>query len=588
MSERKFCAVDAEGDVGKEGLLGVSFYSGDNGYWITDHSDIIRQLYRYANEGYTFICHNASYDIPVIWSQLGLKPEYTYYNDRLHHGTWKYDKRKPAAQIWDTLDLSGGIGIEALGIALGIPKYETPQSLTGEDFSKYKWKCEKHDIWECVECYAIRDAEICYMFMDGFSTVLAGWGVKPSARLSGIALDTWKVLDNPSNIGIKDKRIQNISRSAYYGGRVECFKYGRISPVYTADVASMYPSVMIETAFPNPQNMTYLKDIQVSQLPINYEGVAEVDITVPKCHIPPLPYSHKGERIYPVGRMRGFWTLLEIRYAMTLGCVVNRVYQVAYSPDSVYPFTNFINVLWTLRKEYKEKNDPRQLFAKLLMNNLYGRLGARESPERMIIKPAPNGYDSRKAKVPYNSHYIGEKLYLSKTDVLDFGSEWTNVLWAAQITSAARVKLHKFILLQGISIAYCDTDSIFSTKPINGLGKGLGQLEPQHEYKSAIIAQPKLYALQDFNGEWQAKGKGVKGSVALQFLRGQAVSFMKPIKPKEGIRRGLEPGMWISVTRERRTNNYRRHPTNVQALFDDYGFSETEPLVSGPITEYTQ
>lgn len=583
MSEKRFCAVDAEGDVGNVGLLGVAIYSDREQCYLRDPDRITACLVEHARLGYTFLCHNASYDIPVVWGQLGLRPEYTYYNDRFHHGSWKWNEKRSAAQIWDTLDLSGGLSLEKLGQALGLPKYPTPQKLLGKDPDRYEWKCEQHDRWECEDCYAIRDAEICYRFMDGLSNTLAAWGVKPRCRISGIAVEVWKALDNPHSIGLTDRRIRHLARRAYYGGRTEVFKYGTIAPCYVADIQSAYPAAMIETPMPDPTTLQWSSGCRPAVFPWEHDGVAEVDISVPVCHVPPLPYSRKGERIYPVGRLRGTWTLQEIRYAMSLGATVHHVYHAAHTNQTVRPFASFIGVLWELREAYKATDDPRQLFAKLLMNNLYGRLGAREEPERMLIKPAPPGWSSFQNPKRWEPVMIGERTYLTKTSVMDFGHAWSNVLWAGSITAAVRIKLHKLMLLQGVHLAYCDTDSILSNAPIQGLCEGLGQLKMEGEFQRAIFSQPKLYALQDLEGQWRPKAKGVTREVALRFLQGHAVTFSKPVKPKEGLVRGIEPGTWLSVTKERRTDTYRRQPTTPAALLLDGGYSETDPLVNGPL-----
>ncbi len=578
----KWCAIDAEGDVGGTGLLGVAFYSDFCTEYVVDTEVVKSRLLEHARAGYTFLAHNAQYDLPVIFWQLNINMKAVYFNGRFNRGEWRYDQRKPMAQLWDTLSLSGGISLAKLGNALGIRKYDTPQKLRGIDPDRYTWFCDAHNRGECEECYAIRDAEIVYRFVTSLTDQLAAWGVKPHRKISGIAVATWRALDQPSPILLRDWNVRKLSREAYYGGRVETFKLGHISPCYTADVVSMYPSVMLTTPYPDPAAMVYVRNPSVDSLPLECEGVADVELTVPTMYLPPLPYSHRGERMFPIGRLRGSWTILELRYALSLGCTVHRVHRLAFAHRSLYPFTNYIGMLWSMREAYKQSNDPRQLFAKLLMNNLYGRLGMREEVERQDVfmsETMPKGGKGDS----FNFNQIDGQPFWSKTRSDNFHNQWANVLWAAQTTAAARVRLHSYLTLQGDGLVYCDTDSVFSTRPIVGVGEGLGSLSDPTQYQSTVVAAPKLYALQELTGEWHAKAKGVSKEFALEYLRTGSATYRQPVKPRGQMQRGIAAGTWIEVTREHSLRPHRRHPTDPTYWERELGWSDTSPpVVPGP------
>jgi hypothetical protein len=577
---RKWCVIDAEGDVGKLGLLGVAFWTEGWQSYIEHHSTIKDALFWAAREGYTFVAHNAQYDLPVIFWQLDLEMKAVYYNDTFNRGEWKHDPSKPKAELWDSLNLAGGVSVAQLGRSLGLPKYDTPQILEGKDPNIYKWRCEAHEAWECLTCYALRDAEIVYRYMEAYTNTLAQWGVKPQRRIAGAASSVWRVLDRPGPIVISDKRTQYLARKSFFGGRVECFKLGHIPGVYTADVQSMYPSVMVETPFPNPADLVFMAEVHPSELPLHLEGVAECLVSIPHSYSPPLPNSQRGERVFGIGLQRGVWTFLELRYATQLGARIHRVYKASWSPTTLNPFPMFIGTLWELRQAYKTTEDARAQTAKVLLNSCYGRLGLKGKASCEIVEPWPSDRTLRQSigAVPEE---IGGKLYIRHETNAPYGLAWTNVMWASQITAAARVKLHRLMMLQGSNLVYCDTDSIFSMAPIVGLGDGLGQLSNQESYAEAWIVGPKLYHLAKPNGYETTRAKGVPRALALRFLRGEEVVFQSPVKPKEMIHRGHAAGSWMEITRSRQLVPYRRQPTNPGALTQDGSWSDTSPPVFG-------
>lgn len=391
-------------------------------------------------------------------------------------------------------------------------------------------------------------------------------------------MDVWKALDHPQPIALQDRRIELLARKSYAGGRVETFKLGKFENVCCADISSAYPHAMLTTPYPDPDRMVYCGFTAPENVPWHYDGVAEARIRIPSMYCPPLPYIHKGERMYPVGTVLGYWTFSEVRHATSLGCEVTHVFRAAWSPFSCFPFSQFISILWAGRQDAKARNDPRELLYKLLMNNLYGRLGMGDSIERSIIREW-----TQKTTLDQllGSEYVpsGERQYFKDSSDMHFENPWKNVLWASQTTAAVRIALHKMMLLQGDNLIYCDTDSIFSRAPIVGTSDGLGGLRDDGDYAEAIIAAPKMYALKGYDGEWKAKVKGLPSRVALQFLRDGYATFDRPIKPSEAGNRRLPAGKWIQVTKQHRHRPHRRMPTDPTVLQTGLGWTDTLPSV---------
>ena len=615
---RKFCVVDAEGS--RDALLGVAFRSDEYVGYLTDHVAIREQILAHARGGYTFVAHNAAYDLPVIFWTLDIPMRAIYYESHFNRGQWRYDPKRPMAEMWDSFNLSGNLSLAALGEAIGLPKLETPASLTGEDISRYRWKCEKHEVWECVECYAVRDAEIVYRYLQTLETTMSGWGLKLSARIAANAQAVWRALDQPTPIKLQDSKCRRLGRAAYFGGRVETFMLGHLAPIWTADVVSMYPSVMRDGLFPCPDHMVWVAGIRPDQLPLEHEGAAECTVYVPPCHVPPLPNSRKGERIFATGAQRGTWMLSELRHALTQGCRILAVHQACWSTVSLSPFSTFVNGLWELRAEYKRVGDPRAQTIKVLLNSAYGRLGLRAGLRQDVIEPwdprlTMEDYARKATSKPRKRDYsrngsewpdtgvrmelIGGKPFVRYGRGVPYEHEWVNVLWAAQITALARIKLHRYLIMQGESIVYCDTDSVFSTAPIAGLGEGLGELSDPISYAEGWIVGPKLYSLTRYDHQLRedgscslcgmdpkealgrpcriARAKGVPRSYALDFLQGKEVIFDSPVSARKQRHGGPQAGEWIEIHRERQLVPHRRTPLNPALLETGFGFSRTLP-----------
>jgi DNA polymerase type B, organellar and viral len=573
---RTWCAIDAEGDAGGRGLLGVAFYSVDHQEYVTDHTMIVAHLLDHARAGETFIAHNASYELGVVFWQLNIPMAVTYFDDRFSYGSWKYSSRQPAAELWDSAAMTGTRKLEDLGHGIGLQKYPTPQKLLGKDPDKYEWRCEQHGTWECVSCYAIRDAEIVYRAVVGLERLLGGWDVGPARSIAGMALSLWRAVDRPLPCRITGAKEAKLARDGYLGGRCEVLKLGIISPLYTADMSSMYGAVMAETPYPDPERLTYLTNVPWSQKLAGQEGMAECVLSVPAASVLPLPYTHKGERSYPAGQLTGVWTLRELRYAVSLGAVVHHVVRVASTSHVLQPFALYVPTLWELRQAYERKGHAYALFAKLLLNNLYGRIGMRDCVPRRTIAPMLGKWTP--AKTHGRNHWVeGDQRWIETTTEQRTHSEFVNAMWAAQTTSEARIRLHQHMVRQGTELVYADTDSIFSSSPIVGLGEGLGALRDTGTYRQAVIAGPKLYALEDGDGTWHARARGVPAAHALEFLRRQQVTFSKPLSPLEAKRQGRAAGEWVEITKHHIARPLVRTPIYPERLTLDAGWSDTLP-----------
>lgn len=579
-NERPIVCIDAEGDAGDKGLLGVAFYDGISGEYVTNKEDIYETLYSYANRGYDFVAHNAQYDLAVIFWQLDIDVQAVFYNQRFNHGRWFYNREKPAARIWDTLSISAFLSLAKVGEAIGLQKLETPIHLLNDDQCGIRWKCEIHHIWECENCYAIRDAEICYTYYTQYKATLAQYNVPPKHTLGSAAVALWKKLDPNQADYIKSKEIAEFIRESYHGGRTEPFKYGHTGTVYTADVQSMYPAIMLSNTMPDTRHLEYTdKEHDIIGV-FKYEGVSDCLITQPPAYIPVLPAYLQGKLLFPVGTFRGSWTHAELRAAIAAGCSIQLIYRTLLARKSCRPFQNYIRTLVALRNQYKAISDPRELVAKILANSLYGRMGLKSHQEESIYLR----WDGRKPLSEFQGWDIDIQpngTFLTHTTERNQVSHEANIMWASYITSLARIKLYEYLVLQGTNLIYCDTDSIYSLAPILGTNEGFGNLNSEETFDRGYFKGPKLYRLESDTIDNKVRARGVPKQYANSYLDTGHAEFKSPLTVKDAIKRKLNAGEWVIMSRTQQITMSKRQVLNPNALFTDNGYSDTSPLFIG-------
>lgn len=274
--------------------------------------------------------------------------------------------------------------------------------------------------------------------------------------------------------------INEMANEATYGGRVEVFHHMPIQMMTELDVCSSYPSSMC-----NPLPWDYMgrtrshKDIE--KRIINDEMmIVQATVNVPKtCWIPPLPYqaektTHDG-LFFPTGKWTGWWTGVELAYAMTLG--VTAQFHEAHVFTKESPFTSFIHELYAL-KDISKREGKKALtsFVKFLLNGSYGKFG--ESPEHEKLHVFADEYEA----ADYQDENPNVKVTVSGHDGR-FASV-SHVNWsatahyaiAAHITAYSRILIHKGAM-NAHGLAYMDTDSLHCEAYRGDTGSALGQLK---------------------------------------------------------------------------------------------------------------
>lgn len=288
--------------------------------------------------------------------------------------------------------------------------------------------------------------------------------------------------------------VDGFVRQAYFGGRTEIFKpifdneINDSDYLYYQDINSLYPYVMAKFDYPDK----FLGWLDGEKEYNEHEmAIWHCKVRVPESmYAPPLPIKKDNRLIFPVGEFKGWWTKYELEYAKGLGCEIIEYYDGAAFGNAGHIFKNFIETLYKMRLEAKEKNDNvTQMTMKLLMNSCYGRMGINKERSKIIIDDGSFNKVKLIAEIDLPgaaSIRLSEKPERSRT-------MFSNPAIACFVTSYARVYLHESMREVGEeNVYYCDTDSLFTDKPMK-LGKELGAMKLEYKCESACFLLPKTY-----------------------------------------------------------------------------------------------
>lgn len=403
-----------------------------------------------------------------------------------------------------------------------------------------KFGLEKMEFDANSKAYVYRDVEIIQAAMEFAWKFCDSIGLDYCPpTLGGLCVKVWK-----SWLGENCHDSSELSREAYYGGRVELFKrVNDADNVAYTDINSLYPAMMLKNFPARCEDWTGKKALPLF-------GVARVKIKLPKTEIGILPCRAQDGRIYyGYGTVWGVWTVLEINAAVERGGKIIEVAEVWGTNESIKPYSKFVETLYSMR--LSANSEAEKLFFKLLMNNLYGRLGSGGEIGRSVWQTEKNRDDG----IPY-----GQKILVKYKMPL---SEETNWLHAAYVTSYGRLCLLEYLELIGADkMIYCDTDScIFDCAnkqlPFE-VSLQLGKMKLESWQTCVETYAPKMYKL----GK-KFKAKGVPVRLAEKYITTGKAEFSLPFKMRESIRfydrKNLhELSVWRNVVKQNRVTYDRK------------------------------
>lgn len=446
----------------------------------------------HARTSLTLLAHNAAYDQTVLQAftelpQRGWILKSAVYDSPPFLMTFK--RQNATLRLWDTLNL-WRTSLANLGKKVGREKLERPED----------WHGSKRD-----DEYCKRDVEIIEAATLEWWEFLRRYDLGSVApTLAAQALTTFRHRYLTHKLLCDDnEESHEMARAAYSGGRVECFRIGRVAgPLTLFDVRSMYPYVMREEAYPTILRSVYKRvdTDELRDLMKDASVVADVDIETDEAV---YPFRSGGRLLFPVGCFRVSLSTPELVYALARGHV-SRVRRVAvYSQAPL--FRSFVDELYKLRVEARKAgNDFYAWHLRLLMNSLYGKFG-QVMKKDVHIGSTPDLTPRVWAEI---DAVTGEsrtiRAFAGQLHELQIGGEswWSHPAIAAHVTAYARLHLWRLIREAGMrDVAYCDTDSLLVSAKgairLSGswIGDDLGKLQVEATMPHALIHGPKDYVM---------------------------------------------------------------------------------------------
>ena len=375
--------------------------------------------------------------------------------------------------------------VENLGKIINLPKLKHP------DFLGFLPKSYE-DINEML-IYNINDSKVTFKFMCWLRDEYFKLGCNLKVTISSSTMDLFRRKFLKVKLYQENKEKIHFCYKAYYGGRTEAFKRGLFTKekdgfINVYDVNSLYPFVMQTGKFPFPES--YFKEVITLDDLKNFEGVTDIVMFCPlDLKIPFLPVK-TNKLMFPVGLIKGRYSFIEIRFALTLGYKILKFGKGLIYENVFNPFKNFVTDLYNYRLERKKANDNTQIVPKILMNSLYGKFSFNYLNSEMLVEVNNLGdYDLDKVTI---YPYCGNKIF-RVTGTCSKPPSYVFPILSLYVTAQAKILMYKKFKEVGLDrVIYSDTDCIFTSRTINTSLK-IGELKLEDKYKSVCVVKPKMY-----------------------------------------------------------------------------------------------
>ncbi len=324
---------------------------------------------------------------------------------------------------------------------------------------------------------------------------------------SSLSLKIFRSKFLKEDITILSNKDDEFIRKGYLGGATDYYKtYARL--VFYYDVNSLYPFAM-KMKLPNNPIRRYddMSDIKLE----NFFGFALAEIHCPdSVPLPLLPYKdpETNRTIHPKGNWKGVYYSEELKAVSKIGYQIKLLEGIEFS--QFRPFDEYIDHFYDLKKN---STGGTRFIAKMQLNQLYGIFGRRQELIRSINTSDLTKYAHYKIKSVIDSGSQWSTLLLvdnkypdqcvtNISDLFEKNNDHkiikSNVAIAAAVTANARIIMNVYKLAAGESLLYTDTDSMFTTKPLDPelIGKALGMMKD--ELGGRIIDEAYFFGIKKY------------------------------------------------------------------------------------------
>ena len=452
----------------------------------------------------TLFCHSAAFDLPVLdaFAQLpaaGWELKSAVIDSPPVILSWRREGQ--TLRVLDTLNFWRQ-KLAVIGDTMGLPKL--PMPARGASRSTWDTYCRRdvEIIMEaCLRWFAFLQAHD----LGGFAPTIASQAMRAFRH---------RFMSAPILIDSQPEALA-LARAAYLGGRVECFRIGKLTgPLTLYDINSQYPHCMSTQRYPT-RLMATCRAPNLAEL----EKWMARYCVVARCQIdteyPTYPLLHDAKLLFPVGQFETVLTTPELAHALARGRV-KEVTEIALY-ESAPIFWDYVHELYELRlRASYEENAVLEWQCKRMLNALYGKFGQRGRVYETVAQ-CPDGeisvwteIDAETGEVRQLRQFGG----LIQEQKTEGESRDSHPAIAAHVTAHARMALWGWIERAGRGhVHYVDTDSLLvdawgaSRLATHVHPTRLGQLKEE-----GVFATGHLYGLKDYRLGAIKRTKGVRAA----------------------------------------------------------------------------
>ncbi len=366
------------------------------------------------------------------------------------------------------------------------------------------------------------DCVILYRAIEMFERTLYDLGGQLKMTQASCAMDLFRrrFLDKEIET---DDRINVIARKAYFASRVEVINK-KCEDAFYYDVNSSFPYAM---TFPIPGGAI---GSYTGRMPDSGMYIAEVDVEVPDCILPPLPTRIEGRLFFPIGKWTGWFSNVDIELLQTMGGRILKVHQsIAFHPRN--DCAEYATTLYDLRKR---SSGFMSIACKFLLNSLYGKFAESDMKSSLIVNPDVPERDNPAWKELFPGAWIMDK---------QVPIAHMHVPISVHITAIARKTLYDY-MGRADETHYCDTDGFSSTSELSSSNE-LGDIKLEKIIRKGRFILPKIYNMEgidDKGNEFQlVKAKGFSRMNLDKFeklIGGVEIEYTRMARIKEVLRSG--------------------------------------------------
>lgn len=340
--------------------------------------------------------------------------------------------------------------LRELGELVGQPKYKVDFETADADLL-------------CIYCF--RDVEILYealqeyiSFNKNHDTGRFGY-TKASQAFNAFR---HRFMVRPVHIH-QVKKVVELERCAYFGGRTECWQLGEIDGGEKTflDVNSMYPWVMREHRYPTKLR-SYYEGEECSKALDLLDGSAVVAEVTLDTDEPVYALRREDKLIFPVGTFRTFLCTGGLKRSIERGHL-RKIHRIAvYECD--YIFKSYVDYFYPLKVKYKaEGNRIYTRVVKSFLNSLYGKFGQKQPVMETYLDPEAGPPKSVMCiDLETGERWLEYQAFgHTHRQIGEENGDKSFVAIAAHVTEYSRIALWDLCVAVGLErVYYMDTDSI--------------------------------------------------------------------------------------------------------------------------------